>query len=61
LLYNDVEFVGYIALCVGYSIEFAGLDEFYIHPEFRSKGIGTKVLVLVKAEARKMEIQAIHL
>ncbi len=65
LISVDVEIVGYIALCTGYSIEFAGLDafvdEFYIHPKSRGKGIGTKTLELVKVEAKKMGVQAIHL
>ncbi len=65
LIYNGLELVGYITLCVGFSLEFAGLDgfvdEFYIHPPFRGKGMGTKVLVLIKAEAKKMNIQALHL
>lgn len=65
LVYGDNKLVGYLALCVGYSIEFGGvdafLDEFYIHPEFREKGIGTRSLELVKEEARKIGIRAIHL
>jgi len=61
----DSELVGYIALCVGYSIEFSGLDafidEFYILPKCRGKGIGTKVLELVKVEAKNDGIRALHL
>lgn len=65
MVYQNTSLTGYIALCVGYSIEFAGLDafvdEFYILPAFRRKGVGSKVLELIKVEARKMQIQAIHL
>jgi ribosomal protein S18 acetylase RimI-like enzyme len=65
LIYVDKERVGYIVLCLGYSIEFAGLDafvdEFYIQPESRGKGTGTKVLELIKEEAKKMNVRAIHL
>lgn len=65
LAYEGTEIVGYIALCVGYSIEFGGLDafvdEFYIHPNYRGKGIGKTVLEFVKVEARKMNIRALHL
>lgn len=65
LIYGNLELVGYIVLCVGFSLEFAGLDafvdEFYIHPPFQAKGIGTKVLTLVKAEAKKLNIRALHL
>lgn len=65
MIYTDKEFVGYIAICTGFSIEFAGkdafIDEFYIIPEFRDKGVGRRVLALIKDEARKMNIKAIHL
>ncbi len=65
MVYADNKPIGYIALCVGYSIEFNGLDafvdEFFIQSEFRHKGIGLKVLDLIKVEARKMQIRAIHL
>ncbi len=65
LVYCDTALVGYIVLCVGYSIEFAGLDafidEFYIDPKFRGKGIGMRALELVKVEAKKAGIRTIHL
>ncbi len=65
LVYSSIELVGYIVLCTGYSIEFAGvdafIDEFYIEPKFRGKGIGKRVLELVKVEAKKTGIRAIHL
>jgi ribosomal protein S18 acetylase RimI-like enzyme len=57
--------VGYIALCFGYSIEFAGkdafVDEFFIDAAFRGRGIGHAVLGHVAAEARKLHIRALHL
>lgn len=65
LINNTEELCGYIALCYGYSIEFGGLDafvdEFYILPEFRGMGIGRQVLGLIKAEAKKDSIRALHL
>jgi len=65
LVYADTELVGYIALCTGFSIEFAGLDafvdEFYIDAKFRNQGIGAKVLELIKVQAGSMNIRAIHL
>ena len=65
LVYTDGELVGYIALCVGFSIEFSGLDafvdEFYIVPEYRGKGIGARVLELAKMEAKNLGIRALHL
>lgn len=65
LVYTDTKIVGYIALCVGFSIEFTGLDafvdEFYIIPEYRGRGIGSEVLELIKVEAKKIGIRALHL
>ncbi|MDH3218541.1 MAG: GNAT family N-acetyltransferase [Gammaproteobacteria bacterium] len=56
---------GYIALCRGFSIEFNGfdafVDEFYLDPEFRGKGIGKTALEAIKQEARKLDINTIHL
>ena len=65
LVYSDELPVGYIALCFGYSIEFSGreatVDEFYIMPEYRGKGLGKQVLEFITAEARKHEIKVLHL
>ena len=56
---------GYIALCKGYSIEFGGfdgfVDEFYLEPEFRGRGIGEIVLDRVDQMARQLDIRALHL
>lgn len=65
LIYSGNELAGYIALCRGYSIEFNGfdafIDEFFLGKEFRGKGIGTRVLEVIKGEAKKLEIGALHL
>lgn len=57
--------IGYATICVGYSIEFAGrdafLDELFIAPEYRSQGIGTTALRLVKLQAAELGIKALHL
>ena len=65
LVRADGRNAGYIALCRGFSIEFNGfdafIDEFYLAPEFRGRGIGTRVLELIRAEARAGDINALHL
>ncbi len=65
LVLADSELAGYIALCRGFSIEFDGfdafVDEFYLEPEFRGRGIGKFVLEAVKSEARWQHINALHL
>lgn len=59
------ETVGYIALCFGYTIEFAGLDafidEFYIAAAQRGRGLGRLVLERVADEAKRCAVRALHL
>jgi ribosomal protein S18 acetylase RimI-like enzyme len=65
LIYTETRPVGYVAVCFGYSIEFAGrdafIDEMFIVPEQRSKGIGKAALGLVRSEAASLGIKALHL
>ena len=65
LICSESQPVGYIAICIGYSIEFAGrdafIDEMFIVPEQRAKGIGKAALGLVKSEAASLGIRALHL
>lgn len=57
--------IGYVALCFGYSIEFGGrdafVDEIYLEPEYRGRGIGGRALTLVIAAARSYGVRALHL
>lgn len=57
--------VGYIVLCFGFSIEFAGrdafVDEFFIDASARGRGIGRIVLEQLADAARDFEVQALHL
>jgi len=61
----DAQLAGYIALCRGFSIEFNGydafVDEFFLLPEFRGRGVGKSVLARIGGEARKLDINALHL
>lgn len=56
---------GYALLGYGYSIEYGGrdafIDEIYLAPEYRKKGIGARFLKWVVAEAEKAGISVIHL
>ena len=64
-IYHEEQLVGYLALCSGYSIEFGGqdafIDELYIKPAYRGLGIGLKALAMIKIEATKMGLKALHL
>ena len=59
------EVAGYGALCFGYSIEFGGrdafVDEFYIAENARGRGLGSRVMDLLKSEAARLGIVALHL
>jgi GNAT superfamily N-acetyltransferase len=65
LIFDGDEPAGYIAICTGFSIEFRGndafVDEFYVRPESRGLGLGTKALQLVCTEAKALGIRALHL
>jgi ribosomal protein S18 acetylase RimI-like enzyme len=65
LICCNSQIVGYIALCTGYSLEFAGkdalIDEFYIRSEYRGKGLGKQVLNQIQILAKAQGIQALHL
>lgn len=61
----DSQPIGYVVICFGYSIEFSGrdafIDELFIIEAERGKGIGKTVLALVKAEAARLGVKALHL
>ena len=61
----DDKTAGYIALCRGFSIEFNGfdafIDEFFLLPEFRGRGVGKVVLAEIKRLAAALGINALHL
>ncbi len=65
LIEAERQLAGYIALCKGFSIEFGGfdafVDEFYLDPAFRGRGIGKAVLDGIDALARELGVQALHL
>ena len=57
--------IGYIAVSFGWSLEFAGLDamidEIYIRPGVRSRGIGSEVLNALPKALAGAGLKAIHL
>jgi ribosomal protein S18 acetylase RimI-like enzyme len=57
--------IGYVAIGLGFSIEYGGidafLDEFYIDQTHRGAGAGTAALQALAKIARKMKIKAMHL
>jgi GNAT superfamily N-acetyltransferase len=57
--------VGYLVLSWGFSVEAGGreacLDELYLVPEVRNRGLGRRVLALVDAEARAVGVRRVFL
>jgi ribosomal protein S18 acetylase RimI-like enzyme len=61
----DGSLVGYLVVGVGFSIEFRGrdafVDELYVVPGQRGRGVGTALLVAAEAHAGREGIAALHL
>ena len=56
---------GYIVLTLGYSFEYHGrdafVDELYVEPQYRRRGIGWEALKFVDEQARTIGVTALHL
>jgi GNAT superfamily N-acetyltransferase len=56
---------GYLALTFGFSLEYGGrdafVDEFFVHPSARGRGLGRAALSFALAEAARLGIHAVHL
>jgi ribosomal protein S18 acetylase RimI-like enzyme len=65
LLQQNEEIAGYIVLTLGFSMEFGGRDAFvddlYLRPSFRGKGLGRAALDVLFAECRRRQVKAVHL
>jgi GNAT superfamily N-acetyltransferase len=65
LVLDGAEPVGYVALALGYSLEYHGrdafVDELFIRASHRGQGIGTAALRFVEAAARDLGVHAVHL
>ena len=57
--------VGYLVLTFGFSLEFGGrdglVDELYVAPGHRGRGLGTRALEAAEAACREQGIRALHL
>ncbi|MCB9638261.1 MAG: GNAT family N-acetyltransferase [Myxococcales bacterium] len=56
---------GYLILAFGYSVEFGGrdafVDEVFLLPEYRGKGLGRQAILLLEKEAKAFQVVAMHL
>jgi GNAT superfamily N-acetyltransferase len=57
--------VGYIVLCLGYSLEFLGrdafVDEFYLRENYRGRGWGRETMQFVEEAALALDVKSLHL
>ncbi|MGE0485499.1 MAG: GNAT family N-acetyltransferase [Gammaproteobacteria bacterium] len=57
--------VGYCVVCRGFSLEFGGfdafLDELFLLPAWRGRGLGRQVLAALPAACSGLELRALHL
>lgn len=65
MIEHDDKIVGSIILCFGFSIEFGGvdaiIDEFYVEPNYRGRGIGRAAMDALEDWAERSSIVALHL
>jgi GNAT superfamily N-acetyltransferase len=65
LIRLDARPVGYVVLALTFSVEAGGreacVDEFYLIPEMRNQGPGSRALALVEAEAQNLHVRRIFL
>jgi len=59
------EVVGYLLLAFGFSLEFRGrdafIDELYVAPACRGRGLGKRALALAAEACRELGVRALHL
>jgi ribosomal protein S18 acetylase RimI-like enzyme len=65
LLESDGAVVAYLALCIGFSLEFGGndafIDEVFVLPDHRGRGHGHALLEFAAQQAQLLGIRALHL
>jgi diamine N-acetyltransferase len=65
LVEEEGEAAGYVVVAFGYSLEFHGrdafVDELFLRPAFRARGLGREVLRFVEEHCRRDKITALHL
>ncbi len=62
---DDGAVAGYAVLTLGYSLEFRGIDAFvdelYLSPPYRSRGLGRAALAFLEETSRSLGVSALHL
>ena len=62
---QDATPIGYLVICFEYSLEYRGkgawIDELFVEPAYRGKGIGTQILDLAERASREHQAKFLHL
>jgi diamine N-acetyltransferase len=62
---SDSRIVGYLAVTLGFSLEYRGrdafIDELYIGSDSRGRGLGTEAIAIAEAFCRQRGANALHL
>jgi ribosomal protein S18 acetylase RimI-like enzyme len=65
LILDGVEAIGYVALTLGYSLEYHGrdafVDELFVRASHRGMGVGRAALRFAEAACRNLGVRALHL
>jgi diamine N-acetyltransferase len=65
LIESGGDVAGYVAFTLGFTMQYAGrdafIDDLYIRPAFRDRGLGGETLAALAVEAAAMGARAIHL
>lgn len=65
LIRVDAGIEGYVVVCLGFSIEYGGydafVDELYVRPAFRRRGIGLAALAHAEIHLRHRGVRTVHL
>lgn len=64
LIHDEIEAVGYLVLTLGYRLAYGGyafVDEIYVHPDYRSRGIGRQSIAFAEEMCRQLGVKALHL
>jgi GNAT superfamily N-acetyltransferase len=65
LIYESSNVIGYVIVTFGYSLEYRGreacVDELYLRPAYRRRGIGSQTLQFVESECRSLNVNFLSL
>ena len=65
LISDEGQAIGYVALTLGYSLEYHGrdafVDEIFVQASHRRMGIGSLAMAFVEAASRDLGVNALHL